>query len=269
MATPPNEPDDTVSASRMPKLKILKRYEDVSFRHELNPNKVVWTNEMLKDRKVINLDAWNQVGTFDERIQIIREALTSLTIEVSFRSVGALMVCAWGLVSCENPNESVFGGLWESSKARELEEYTRLSDGILCKSSRWRSPPDDKDLILFTTTSNGVNWVRTACFYCAAVLRLATKEHDALVKAWSYLPEHYQSFYKTPLEFSLSLDHECLKCLWRLLQKSTTIRNSVAPFLLAFQELSGSSKNRAICKTLFESHLGFTGLHAYSVYLKR
>ncbi|CAG7861121.1 unnamed protein product [Brassica rapa] len=268
MATSPNEPDDTLSASSFFNPHLMKKWEALSsVRHKPNPNKVVWTNEMLKDRKVINLDAWNQVGTFDERIQIIREALTSLTTEVSVRSVGALMVCAWGLVSCENPNESVFGGLWESSKARELEEYTRLSDGILCKSSRWRSPPDDKDLILFTTTGNGLNWVRTACFYCAAVLRLATKEHDALVKAWSYLPEHYQSFYKTPLEFSLSLDHECLKCLRRLLQKSTTIRNSVAPFLLAFQELSGSSKNRAICKTLFESHLGFTGLHAYTLFI--
>ncbi|KAF3568760.1 hypothetical protein DY000_02012437 [Brassica cretica] len=212
MATSPNEPDDgTVSAS--------------SF---FNPH--------LMKKKVINLDAWNHVRTFEERIQIIREALTSLTTEVSVRSVGALMVCSWGLVSCENPNQSVFGGLWESSKGRELEEYTRLPDGILCKSSRWRSP-DNEDLIKFTTTGNGVNWVRTACFYCAAVLRLATKEHDALVKAW------------------------------RLLQKSTTIHNSVAPFLLAFQELSGSSKNRAICKTLFEGHLGFTGLHAYTLFI--
>ncbi|KAG2277471.1 hypothetical protein Bca4012_042213 [Brassica carinata] len=269
MATSPNEPDDgTVSASSVFNPHLMKKWEALSsVRHKLNPNKVVWTNEMLKDRKVINLDAWNHVRTFEERIQIIREALTSLTTEVSVRSVGALMVCSWGLVSCENPNQSVFGGLWESSKARELEEYTRLPDGILCKSSRWRSPPDNEDLILFTTTGNALNWVRTACFYCAAVLRLATKEHDALVKAWSSLSYHYQSFYKAPLEFSLSLDHECLKRVRRIFQNSTIIRNSIAPFLLAFQELSGSSKNQVICKTLFENHLGFTGLRAYTLFV--
>ncbi|KAF8086241.1 hypothetical protein N665_0631s0016 [Sinapis alba] len=239
MATPPNEPDDTVSASTLS-----------SFRHKLNINKVVGTNEMLKDRKVINLNAWNHVGTFEERIQIIREALTCLTIEVSVRSVGALKVCAWGLLSCKNPNQSVFGGLWDSSKATELEEYTRLPDGILCNSP----------------TGNALNWVRMACFYCAAVLRLATKEHDALVKAWSCLPDHYRSFYKTPIEYSLSLDHECLKCVRRLFQNNTIIRNSVAPFLLAFQELNGS-KNQGICKTLFENHLGFTGLHAYTLFV--
>ncbi|KAJ4877226.1 hypothetical protein Rs2_42244 [Raphanus sativus] len=260
MATPPNEPDDTVSVSRMPKLKNLKRYEDVSFINELNVNKVVWSNEMLKDSKVINLDAWNQVGTFEERTKIIREALTCLTNEVSIRSVGALMVCAWGLVSSENPNQSVFGGLWESSKARELEEYTTLPDGVRCTSSRWRSPPDS------VTPGNALNWVRTACFYCAAVLRLATKEHDSLVKAWPGLSDHYQSFYKAPLEFSLTLDHECLKCVRRLFQNNTITRNSVAPFLLAFQEISGS-KNRAICKTLFESLLGYTGLHAYTLFI--
>ncbi|KAL0794032.1 hypothetical protein Bca101_065409 [Brassica carinata] len=266
MSTPPNEPDDTLSVSSMFNPNLAKKWEALSsVRNPLNINKVVWTNEMLKDRKVINLDAWNHVGTFEERIQIIREALTSLTVEVSVRSVGALMVCAWGLASSENPNQSVFGGLWESSKARELEEYTSLPDEVLCKSSRWSSPGNE-DLIKFTTTGNALNWVRTACFYCAAVLRLVTKEHDALVKAWSYLSEHYQSFYRTPLEFSLSLDHECLKCVRRLFQNNTIIRNSVAPFLLAFQELSGS-KNRGICKTLFESHLGYTGLHAYTLFV--
>lgn len=207
LATPPNEPDNTVSASTMFNPNLAKKWEALSsFRHKMNTNKVVWTNEMLKDRKVINLDAWNHVETLEERIQIIREALTCLTTKVSVRSVGALMVCAWGLVSSENPNQSVFGGLWESSKARELEEYTTLPDGVLCKSSRWRSPPDS------VTTGNALNWVRTACFYCAAVLRLATKEHDALLKAWSGLSDHYQSFYKAPLEFSLALDHDCLKC---------------------------------------------------------
>ncbi|KAF2574488.1 hypothetical protein F2Q70_00001440 [Brassica cretica] len=234
MATSPNEPDDgTVSASSFFNPHLMKKWEALSsVRHKLNPNKVVWTNEMLKDRKVINLDAWNHVRTFEERIQIIREALTSLTTEVSVRSVGALMVCSWGLVSCENPNQSVFGGLWESSKGRELEEYTRLPDGILCKSSRWRSP-DNEDLIKFTTTGNALNW----------------------------------SFYKAPLEFSLSLDHECLKRVRRIFQNSTIIRNSIAPFLLAFQELSGSSKNQVICKTLFENHLGFTGLRAYTLFI--
>ncbi|KAJ0265676.1 hypothetical protein HA466_0019210 [Hirschfeldia incana] len=263
MASPPNEPDDTVSVSCLFNPHLMKQWEALSsFRPKLNTNKVVWTNEMLKDRKVINLEAWNRVGTFEERIQIIREALTCLTVEVSVRSVGALMVCAWGLVSCENPNQSVFGGLWETSKARELEEYTSLSDGVLCKSSRWSSPLDIK----FTTTGNALNWVRTACFYCAAVLRLATKEHDALVRAWSGLPEHYQSFYNAPIEFRLSLDHECLKCARRLFQNNTVIRNSVAPFLLAFQDIGGSN-NRGICKTLFESHLGYTGLHAYTLFI--
>ncbi|KAF8092269.1 hypothetical protein N665_0418s0005 [Sinapis alba] len=269
MATPPNEPDDTVSASSMFNPNLVKKWEALSsLRHKLNINKVVWTNEMLKDRKVINLNAWNHV---------------------SVRSVGALMVCAWGLVSCENPNQSVFSGLWESSKATELEEYCNvLPPGCITEAEETVLPDDildkcfgeQRELELLVRWKDKLSledswvpyeefrtpWVRTACFYCAAVLGLATKGHDALVKAWSCLPEHYQSFYKTPLEFSLSLDHECFKCVRRLFQNNTIIRNSVAPFLLAFQELSGS-KNQGICKTLFENHLGYTGLHAYTLFV--
>ncbi|KAG2277545.1 hypothetical protein Bca52824_060100 [Brassica carinata] len=224
MSTPTNEPDDTVSVSSMFNPNLAKKWEALSsVRNPLNINKVVWTNEMLKDRKVIILDAWNHVGTFEERIQIIREALTSLTVEVSVRSVGAVMVCAWGLASSENPNQSVF------------PRQESLKSTLVSPMKYRASHPDGVPLLPRSM--------------------IVTKEHDALVKAWSYLSEHYQSFYKAPLEFSLSGS-----------RNNTIIRNSVAPFLLAFQETSGS-KNRGICKTLFESHLGYTGLHAYTLFV--
>lgn len=263
MATPPSSSTPVTSDQHQSSKQVTQRpnkYADIDD-IIINPNinKVVWTNEMLKDRKVINLDAWSDA---EKRIGIIKEVLTCLTVQVSTRSVGALMVCAWGLVSSENPNKSVFDGLWECSKARELEEYISLPDGRTSSSRR----NHDQDWIKFASGNRTLNWMRTASFYCAAVLRLITKEHDALVNAWSHLPEHYQRFYQTPMEFNISLDHECLKSVRFVFQNRPIIRNSVAPFLLAFQEVNGE-KNRGICEKLFEIHMRYTGLHAYTLFI--
>lgn len=40
---------------------LMKGWEKVSGFGPQYPNKLVWRNEMLKDRKVINLDAWNSI----------------------------------------------------------------------------------------------------------------------------------------------------------------------------------------------------------------
>ncbi|GFS40737.1 hypothetical protein Acr_00g0070230 [Actinidia rufa] len=51
----------------------------------------------------------------------------------------------------------------------------------------------------------------------------------------------------------------------RLLTKPAENYNSIIPFLYHFDELGGGDKR--MCKTLFEQHLSYTGIHAYPLFL--
>ncbi|PSS08314.1 nucleoprotein [Actinidia chinensis var. chinensis] len=63
----------------------------------------------------------------------------------------------------------------------------------------------------------------------------------------------------------MSLDEKCVTMTKNLLERMNILKNSIIPFLYHFDELEGGDKR--MCKTLFEQHLSYTGIHAYPLFL--
>ncbi|CAH9069296.1 unnamed protein product [Cuscuta europaea] len=108
--------------------------------------------------------------------------------------------------------------------------------------------------------------IEKCCAYmCTALLRLAVKDEDNLIRAWDYICDQYRNFYRDEIAFRITPDRECIAGIRNLLQTRTLLRNTVGVFLLAFQELEGKDKN--LCKMLYEVQMCYVGIHAYSLLL--
>lgn len=214
-----------------------------------------WSNDNLKDLETINLDLWTKIEP-DDQVKLAEIALNSLCDRVSVASVGVIMMCAWGVYSVENKANYAMAHLWDFVKTSKSVEYTALPNEITCVAL---SPNKyyTKEIL------RGPGGMITASFYCAALLRVFTKDSGSFELALPSLAEQFHNFYEAHPAFQIKVDKRCLEHIRKLFHNRIILRNSLAPFLLAFLELSDN--NKGLCKLLYEIHLGFTGMHCYNL----
>ncbi|KAJ8528565.1 hypothetical protein K7X08_037236 [Anisodus acutangulus] len=118
---------------------------------------------------------------------------------------------------------------------------------------------------LETLTSKFFHAARSITFICGALLRLVIKEEDNIVRAWNAICDQYRNFYQEDIYYNIIPSRQCLRAIRTVFQNRTILKNTIAAFLLAYNNLEG--QDQGICKMLYELHMSYTGIHAYSLLL--
>ncbi|KAK8520323.1 hypothetical protein V6N12_004269 [Hibiscus sabdariffa] len=98
-------------------------------------------------------------------------------------------------------------------------------------------------------------------YICASALSLVTKSDVNFLQAWEHITSSFNSYYQKDFPMFFKPDANCVKGIRHVIQASSVLKCSVAPFLVGMRDLE--EIDQGMCKMLFEQHLAFTGMHAY------
>ncbi|PSS08315.1 nucleoprotein [Actinidia chinensis var. chinensis] len=214
-----------------------------------------WKDEDLLGKEKLHLVKLEDLETDLDRVAYIQHAIDCLCKQVSRSSVGALITLAWNMVSPDDTRRAVF--------ARN-EAYVEGVDKAVSTLS--------KEVIQHSKSAPAYNLPRTyekrrraVAYVAGSALRLLTKPAENYVNTFGHITRAYRNFYREDFPIEMSLDEKCVTMTKNLLERMNILKNSIIPFLYHFDELEGGDKR--MCKTLFEQHLSYTGIHAYPLFL--
>ncbi|KAK4275834.1 hypothetical protein QN277_018853 [Acacia crassicarpa] len=216
-----------------------------------------WEDKTMKSMKHIKVTEWYDHNAVSRK-EFLEAALGSLTSVVSTSSVGAILVCAWGLVSCKDTTKGVFpkntGMVSSPTSASQLETralYTNEA-GVAVKL------PD-------VTHPDWERAVRSGCYLCCSLMRLLVKQEDNIINAWKSICERYRNFYQEDLAIKITPDTDAARHIRMVLQNRVIMRGTVGAFLLNGKDVTG--RDKGMCRMLYELHMSFTGMQAYNLFV--
>lgn len=213
-----------------------------------------WTDNNLKVKNHIDVNAF-QSQPVETRRQILEAALSSLTDNVSTMSVGYILMGAFGLRSCIDVTKYCLTYPKMDAQPTSVQTLEARAVYFASEPSRVKYPED----------VDWSHWERSACYLCAALLRLVTKDHENIQRAWKNIGRQYKNFYEESIMFDIEIDPKCALGIRNVLQTKTIVKNTIGVFLLAFTQLKG--QDMSLCSMLFEQHMSYTGMHACNLIL--
>ncbi|PIA45992.1 hypothetical protein AQUCO_01600333v1 [Aquilegia coerulea] len=212
-----------------------------------------WDDTMLCGKKGVRV----YTLTNNEMVELGSRVLRNVMQSVNEETVGAIILLAWNLRNPENLAQPIFPNHSPCSSPEDVELCT-LSKRVLNDNPRVRGT------LRFPTSVSEA--AASVSYVCASLLRLFTKSVNNYLRALPYLNSSFEDFYhfKFPLTW-YNPSQESLEAISDKFRSNSLFKYGMAGMIYLHNE---TPLARELREMLYEEHLRFTGMHAYTLFVE-
>ncbi|DAZ90836.1 TPA_asm: nucleocapsid protein [Streptoglossa virus 1] len=234
------------------KLKVREDIAQIGYIHEQGMSNMDWYDDKLLEFRSLRLEKFDQFKLQSTSISVLGDLMSG----ISERTVGNILLLSWNLKSTAD-GQDVFPSECKGISP-DFEPVSSLSKVVSYKGTSIFETPDN---------INDAELIKCACYISASLLRLFTKSVRSYEKAIeSHIKESYHKFYRTGFPLPTFIpDKKCLEGIAVMFSSHEKFRNTLGKILYHFGDLT---HDKGLCIMLFEQHVGMTGMHAVSLFLR-